>query len=245
MAEECRHILSGFDAGEQARSLWRGTGSDTIDARGSGSGDVAIRNAMPEDSQKLVERASKGETPAIEALLERHLPALRAFLRLRAGDEIRARESVSDLVQSVCREVLQDVGTYRYQGEPAFRRWLYLTALHKVMDRGRYLERRRRASALEIPASQRAGSVDEAQLLDCYATFSTPSQDAMVREQTERIEKAFDELPEEYREVITLARIVGLPYADIAEQMNRSDDAVRKLLARALARLGRILDRRN
>jgi DNA-directed RNA polymerase specialized sigma24 family protein len=47
-----------------------------------------------------------GDQLAIEALLERHLPGLRAFVRLRAGPAVRTRESTTDVVQSACREVL-------------------------------------------------------------------------------------------------------------------------------------------
>ena len=48
---------------------------------------------------------------------------------------------------------------------------------------------------------------------------------------------SFDQLSEEHREVITLARLVGFSHRDIAERMGRSEDAVRKLLSRARARL--------
>ena len=66
----------------------------------------------------------------------------------------------------------------------------------------------------------------------------------MAREELERIESAFDRLPEEYREVITLARIAGLSRAEIAERMGRREGAVRTLLSRALARLAELLDER-
>jgi RNA polymerase sigma factor (sigma-70 family) len=61
----------------------------------------------------------------------------------------------------------------------------------------------------------------------------------MTAEELERLEAAFDRLPDDYREVITLARLVGLPLAAIGRQMGgRSEGAVSMLLARALTRLG-------
>ena len=95
------------------------------------------------------------------------------------------------------------------------------------------------ASAMHRPR-ERSGSNDD-QLMDAYATFRTPSHDAMVHEQVERVERAFDELPVDYRELITLHRIAGLSYAEIAGQLNTTEEAVRKKLARAMARLSRIL----
>ena len=57
---------------------------------------------MPDAGRDLVDKASRGDAVAVDALLERHLPALHAFVRLHAeGDAIVARESRSDLVQSV------------------------------------------------------------------------------------------------------------------------------------------------
>ena len=53
----------------------------------------------------------------------------------------------------------------------------------------------------------------------------------------ERLQRAFSTLPDEYREVITLARVVGLPHAEIAVKLGKSEGAVRILLHRALARL--------
>lgn len=185
---------------------------------------------MEDRDRQLVERATRGDAVAADELLERHLPALRAFIRLRTSKAIRDRESQSDLVQSVCREVLQGAERFEYQGEAAFRSWLYTTALRKLIERDRYWRSQKRDIDRELRA-------EEPSLLDCYATFATPSQDVAVREQMERIEAAFDALPDDYREVITLSRIVGLSHAEIARQMGRSEESSRQLLRRALVKL--------
>ena len=63
----------------------------------------------------------------------------------------------------------------------------------------------------------------------------------MGREDLERIERAFAELPEDYREVILLSRLVGLSHREIAEDWGRKEGAIRVLLHRALARLSVLL----
>ena len=63
-----------------------------------------------EDLEQTVESASGGDAAAIGQLLEQHLPRLRAFVRLRMGAQLRARESASDIVQSTCREILENMG---------------------------------------------------------------------------------------------------------------------------------------
>ena len=183
-------------------------------------------------------RAPEGGA-SIEALLERHLTALRAFVRLRSNQAIRDRESHSDLVQSVCRELLEGEEGFAYEGEAQFRNWLYTAALRKIVQRDRYLRAQQRDVGREVrPAEGCAGGV-----LDCYATFSTPSMKAASAEALAGIERAFDELPTQQREVITLARVVGLSHAEIAEQLEITEDNSRQLLRRGLVRLQIILDR--
>ena len=70
-----------------------------------------------------------------------------------------------------------------------------------------------------------------------YSGLCTPSRDAAAREELARAEAALARLSEEHREVIVLARIVGLSHAQIAEKLGTTEVATRSLLHRALARL--------
>ena len=193
------------------------------------------------DVLALTEAAGRGDRDAVEALLERYIPELRAFVRLRAGAMIRARESHSDLVQSVCREVLTHLGRFRHPSENAFKRWLYTTALRKIVGRREFYLAGKRDVLRNVPLDRESDDSRRAELLATYSSFTTPSHHAMVREEVERIEAVFEDVPEEYREVITLAHVVGLSRAEIAEQMGRSEGAVRMLLHRALAQVARKL----
>jgi len=174
----------------------------------------------------------------MHSLLEMHLDGLRAFVRLRTGPELRQRESSSDLVQSVCREILEQAHRFQHPSESAFRRWLYTTALRKISDRADHWRTQKRDAGREQPFP----SQGEVGLLMRYGSFSSPSQHAMVREEVERVERAFEQLSDEQREVITLAHVAGQSRAEIAEQMGRSEGAVRVLLHRSLARLAEVLE---
>jgi RNA polymerase sigma-70 factor (ECF subfamily) len=188
-----------------------------------------------EPSRDLVTSAAQGDASAVEVLLQRLLPRLRAFIRLRMGAELRLKESTSDLVQSSCREVLQNMDRYQYQGESQFRHWLFATALRKVHNRVAYYRAERRDPAREVTMKDEHG---DRGLAEVYAKVSTPSRILLRKEQTERLEKAFDRLPEHYREVVTLARIVGLSHKEIAEATGRTESSTRNLLYRAMAELG-------
>jgi RNA polymerase sigma-70 factor (ECF subfamily) len=194
-----------------------------------------------EDSAQLAERAARGDRQAVERLIERHLPELRAFVRLRAGEALRQRESASDLVQSTCREVLSHLERFQFPDESAFRRWLFVTAQRKIADRIDHYTAQKRAAVREERLASENGAQDD-QLATCYRRFSSPSRRALVRDEIERLERAFDELTEEQREVVTLAHVAGLSRAQIAEQLGKSENAVRIVLHRALARLAEIVN---
>jgi RNA polymerase sigma-70 factor (ECF subfamily) len=192
---------------------------------------------MGSESKDLVAAATRGDAGALESLLVRHLPGLHAFVRLRMGEHLRAKESSSDLVQSVCREVLQDLERFEYRDEGGFKQWLYTRALRKILNRNRFYRAGKRDLAQEAaPAATEGGG-----LLDVYLSFCTPSRDAMAHERIAHIEAAFAQLPESFREVITLARVVGLSHQEIGEKLGKSEGAARVLLHRALARLSLLL----
>ncbi len=176
---------------------------------------------MDSELDALTAAAAAGERNALETLLERHLPALRAYIRLRAGAVVRRRESNSDLVQSVCREVLQNASSFKYPSESAFRRWLFATALRKIVDRRNYHLAEKRDAFRELhPPDEAAQNA----LLEVYGTFCSPSGDLALKEEFARIEVAMDELTEEQREIVTLAHLVGLGEEIVALLSPMPDD---------------------
>ena len=189
---------------------------------------------MSNEHETLCLKAATRDPAAVESLVARHLSGLRAFIRLRLGPEIRARESASDLAQSVCREVLEQLDGFDYRGEAAFKAWLFTLATSKIRDRHRFHNREMRDPAREehgLPIDAVAG----------YESL-TPSRAAIDRENIERLERAFDQLPEHYREILTLSRIVGLRPEEIAEQTGRTTASVRHVLGRAIVRLAEHYD---
>ena len=180
-------------------------------------------------------RIASKDPLALADLLVRHVPGLRTFLRLRMSPTLRRHEQSSDLVQTVCREVLEHADGFEYRSEPEFRAYLWVTALNKVRDRVRFLEADKRDVRREAVGS-------EVRDLDQLERESgTPSGEAMERERAAMLEAAFDRLPEDYREIITLSRLCGLSHAELASKLGKSEVALRSLLHRALARLSTLI----
>ncbi len=181
--------------------------------------------------------------PARPSLTERilgSLPGLTRFVRRRMGPDLAARESAADIVQSTCRELLSAASTFEDRGEASFQRWVQAAAEHKLQNRARHWRAQRRAGDHQpIAGGERGGAPgdDESGHEPAAPSSARPSQDAMLREEAARLERAFRALTPEYRAVLKRSQIDGASHAEIAQELGRTPEAVRKLVARALARL--------
>ena len=197
-------------------------GADKIAAMAAGS-------QADDDDRALALRASQGDPNCVEQLLVRYLPRLQAFVRSQVDAKMRIRESVSDMVQSTCREVIANGPDFEWQGEARFRGWLFTTALNKIRARGRYWDADKRAAP---PAS-----VPPEEIGDAYAQANSPSHVLAGQEAQTSVDKAMAALPEDYRQVVALSRVAELPHVEVARIMGRTEGAVRMLLSRALCEL--------
>ena len=175
----------------------------------------------------------------LDVMLTRHLPALRNYVRGRVDRLVAAKESSADLVQSVCREVIEHIDRFEHRSEAGFRQWLYRTAERKIIDRFRYYTADKRDAGRETRADDLA---DGGAIHDTRGLFYTPSHDAIVREELGAAASAFDGLPDHYQQVIIMSRVQGLTHAQIAKRIGRSEGAVRNLLYRGLAAISDALD---
>ena len=181
-----------------------------------------------------------GPLPIDELLLEQ-MPALMVFLRHHTGEELAARETVEDLAQSVCREVLQDSPALQFDDKNKFRAHLFLQALRKVVDRARFyrMAKRDRRRERPLPETRSAGEVG------VYGRLVTGTQAAIARERLALVEKALQLLPEAQREAVLLSRVAGLSYEEIATQKGVAESTIRALAARGLTRIAFEVDRKS
>ena len=185
--------------------------------------------------------AIKDRPDAANELFEAVLPKLLAFIRVRASEKLLARESVRDIAQSVFREVLQDAASLEYRGDEALRKLLFLHAVRKILDRDRKRTSARRNAGKEIRLADRDGERLTESVLSCYGDFTTPVRVASAREQLARFEAAMRTLPEDQREAVAMNRLLQLSYADVAQTLEKTESAVRGLVARGLARITSLL----
>jgi RNA polymerase sigma-70 factor (ECF subfamily) len=161
-----------------------------------------------------------------------HLPGLTKFVRKRMGPELRSHESASDIVQSTYRELLRGAARFEDQGEPSFENWVRKAAEHKLQNRARHWRAERRAGeGLDVREHEPASPPS-----------SRPTQEARLREEAERLAHAFAALNSEERQVLVRSQIDGVSHATLALELGLSSEAVRKRVARALARLSTELE---
>ena len=169
----------------------------------------------------LVARAQQGDSQAFADLYEQYSPVVYRFLRRRldGSDEV-----VQDLTADVFVKVYEKLDRYVERGLP-FTAWLYRSAHNHLVDYLRTLPRYQASSLDEtIEVAEHHSSTAFGRVLD-----------------RETLEPALARLTAEQRETVELRFFEGLSVAETAARMGRSDEAVKKLQARALANLRRSL----
>jgi len=166
-------------------------------------------------------------------LLAGSLPRLRRHLRRRAGSHLLDRESISDLLQSVCLAMVSRRRHWRgANGERGFRGWLARVAEYKLADRGR----RRRAGARNPDREVPQEHADEA-LSAIPAAAAEPNLKAQLTEDLEAMDQALARLAASDRELIVRLRLKDEAPSSVAASLGLSVSTMRVRLHRALARL--------
>lgn len=176
---------------------------------------------MLEDTRELAARARAGDRKAFERLFGIFRERLERAVTARLGAELRAAMQTEDILQETALRALRSIGHFEWREEDSFLRWLLGIAEHILRDQA---DKQRLRRAGPLPPDQQA-------------TTASPSAASRREERLVRLEKALGVLPEEQREVILLARIDGLPVAEIARRLGLTPNAVSQRLWRALRKL--------
>jgi len=171
--------------------------------------------------QRLVERAQNGDHQALEELYLGARDRLLATIRKRIGSATRQVVDPEDVLQASFVRALHSVQRFEWQGEGSFHRWLVSIATHVTLDTVRHQGRR---TMLRIDR-------------DIKDDGASPSKGIRRQERLERLEQAMETLSPDYRIVLKLSRMDGLSIKEIAEQMDRSQSAIKNLLLRATRQL--------
>ncbi|HKI34382.1 MAG TPA: sigma-70 family RNA polymerase sigma factor [Gemmataceae bacterium] len=186
----------------------------------------------------LLPLAKAGQADALGQLLEPYRNYLELLARLQIGRRLQSKVDAADLVQETFLDAHATFAEFRGSTERELVGWLRQVLAYNLASLvRRYCGTRRRNVELE---RELARELDESsQTLDrgFVAANSSPSQQAVRREQAVLLADALGRLPADYREVIILRQLEGLSFPEVARQMKRSQESVKKLWVRGLARL--------
>jgi len=197
---------------------------------------------MTLDPEQLLLEAREGDPATLGRLLELYRRYLALLARVQIGQRLQGKVDASDLVQETFLEAHRNFALFRGTSEPELVCWLRQILAANLADLlRRYLGTQGRDVRLEreIEDAFDRSSV----LLDrgLVAPQSSPSQQAVRREQAVLLSNALEHLPDDYREVLVLRHLEGLTFPDVARRMGRSIASVEKLWMRGLARLRQLM----
>jgi len=171
-----------------------------------------LSQATESDERLLIEAAQKDPSRFAE-LYELHFDRVYAYVARRVGD----RAETQDLTAHVFQQALANLGKFKWRGAP-FAAWLYRIASNAIADHAR--RNMRETNDLQSATETTAAAVDLEEV-----------------ERRARLFRAVDKLPDDQRRVIVLRFAEEKSVREIADELGRSEGAIKQLQFRGLENL--------
>ena len=179
------------------------------------------------DERALIEAAQQ-DPSRFDELYELHFARVYAYVARRVGE----RSAAEELTSHVFQQALANLGKFKWRGAP-FAAWLFRIAANVIADRAQRLSRE---SARDASIYQSDAAV---------AARPDSGTDLEQLEAVAQIYKLVDELPWDQRHVIRLRFAEEKTIREIAQQLSRSEGAIKQLQFRALQTLRARLSQQN
>lgn len=188
------------------------------------------------DLENILPAAHAGSPEALGAALEACRLYLLAVAERALDDNLRAKAGASDIVQETFLEAQRDFARFHGQNGAELRAWLRRLLVNNLSNFARHYrdtDKRRLDREIFLDPTASASRVGPVPAAD----GPTPSQQVVVDEEEAELDAAIERLPEDYRILLRMRYREERSFEEIAAALNRSNNAVRKLWARALQRL--------
>jgi RNA polymerase sigma-70 factor, ECF subfamily len=198
---------------------------------------AAVRE-QDEQTIHLIREARAGSNDALGLLLD---GCRRYLLQIAADDldpRLRAKGGASDIVQETFLEAQRDFGEFTGETEPELLAWLRSRLHYRV---AKFVRTFRGTAKREVGREVRLDGDSSSACLNPAADQPSPSEHVQNNERDHALERAMEQLPKEYRQVIQLRYREGLSFEQIGDALARTPNSARKLWARAIERLKRDL----
>jgi RNA polymerase sigma-70 factor (ECF subfamily) len=189
--------------------------------------------------QELVRRAAAGDEAALRRLLLAHHDQLAATIARQLPLDLQPTVSADDVLQEAYLVAFRKIREFELGASGGFQAWLTSIAEHRLSDLIKWRRRAKRGGGWK-PAELRPAN-DESTVIDMLQVLAadsrTPSREACLHEAMAAMQTALENLKEDAREALRLRYLEGLPVAEVAERIGRSEGAVHMLCTRGLQSL--------
>ena len=191
------------------------------------------------------DRDAPGCSAPTEDWLARFRPWLSLIARMQVDSRLQGKFDTSDVVQQTLMEAWRSASKFRGSTEAERIAWLRKILAHVLAHEVRQYRGTHKRDLGREMSIERSLAKSSRQLNAVLASATTsPSQQAVQREQQVVLADMLQELSAEYREVIILRNLEGLSHNEVAQRMGRTVGAVRMLWVRALQELRQLAQRR-
>jgi len=193
----------------------------------------------PRRTLLLLDRARAGDREATSALFEHYLGRVVYLVRSSLHEPLRGRIETMDIVQEALVTACTRIKEFDPKSSGAFYSWMREIVKRKINESIKYYAADKRERSKEVPIGQAgAGDHEAGEWVPAISSLHLGSYfDRMAAVQ--RLEAEINALDAGQREALRLWYFEGLKPAEIAKRMDRSADACRMMVARALKSLGR------
>lgn len=215
-------------------AAWKRVGDRATEAPGAAGAPTPGRT----DLGDLVASAKAGVPGALGDLLDAARGYLLAIAARRLPTDRSPHLAPSDIVQETAVDAQAAFSDFRGDSTAQFLAWLRSILLHNVGDAVRrersYLEAVDRFCS--VPLARVPPDLDTARRSPTGHPRPTEAS-AIRRDDAALLARVLHTLGDDARTVVRLRYWEGLSFVDIGQRMGRSDNAVRKVWYRAVARL--------
>jgi RNA polymerase sigma-70 factor (ECF subfamily) len=197
------------------------------------------------DHEQLLAEARGGRRESLGRALELNRTYLTLLARTQIDLHLQGRLDASDVVQQTFLDACRDFDHFRGSSPGEWVAWLrkiLIFNLARVVQRQVVAQKRstRREVSLEqqVAVMDRSSGRFETALV---GRSNSPSSQAQRSERAARVADQLARLSSDYREVLVLRNLEGLPFSEVAGRMGRSAGAVRILWVRAVDQLRQLL----
>ena len=197
---------------------------------------------MTDEELQQVEAIRGGDAEALGRFIDAKRRPLLAFVERKLGDALRRKVEPEDIIQEACADAVRSLDDIDLTDRDPFN-WLCQLCERRIIDaHRRFFDAQKRDAGRERPLSA-PGSSGEGGLINLLvASLTSPSQAFARNAREAKLLDALAKLPEHQQEALRLRYVENLPSKQIAEQMGKSDAAVRVMLTRSIKKLQELLD---